>query len=82
MNLLFLENLSRSLITFSLLLQLFTMVTKKNIKINGYAFVTYSFSSFLMAYVYKTKDVYFTNRVLFKIFNSTVLFIIGILALK
>ena len=81
MNMLFLENLARGLITFSLLLQLFSMVNKKNIKINGYAFVTYALSSFLMAYAYKTKDMYFTNRVLFKIFNSTVLLLIGILAL-
>ena len=81
MDVLFLENLSRFLASFSLLFQLCTMMKNKNIKINGYAFIMYSMSAYIMAYVYKSKDMHFSNRANFKIFNSTVLLTIGILAL-
>ena len=74
MDILFLENISRWLITFSLLLQLYSMVNNKNIKLNGYAFI--------MTYAYNVNDMYLSSRVKFKLFNSAILLFIGILALQ
>lgn len=82
MDILFLENISRWLITFSLLLQLYSMVNNKNIKVNGYAFIMYALGAFIMTYSYKAKDMYLSSRVKFKLFNSTILLFIGILALQ
>jgi hypothetical protein len=82
MDILFLENISRWLITFSLLLQLYSMVNNKNIKVNGYAFIIYAFGAFIMTYAYKFNDMYLSSRVKFKLFNSIVLLFIGILALQ
>lgn len=82
MDVLFLENLSRWLITFSLLLQLYSMVNNKNIKVNGYAFIIYALGAIIMTYAYKAKDMYLSSRAKIKMFNSIVLLCIGILALQ
>jgi len=57
------------------------MMNNKNIKINGYAFIIYAIGAFIMTYAYKFKDMYLSDRVKFKLFNSIVLLTIGILAL-
>jgi len=82
MDILFLENISRWLITFSLLLQLYSMVNNKNIKVNGYAFIIYALGAFIMTYAYNVNDMYLSSRVKFKLFNSAILLFIGILALQ
>ncbi len=68
--------ISRVLITIAILMQLFQLRT--NNRVNSNAFFIYSFASYMMAYDYYQKDRQYTQRVLFKTFNSTMLLLIAI----
>lgn len=73
--------LSRVLISGALLLQLYMLT--KNKYICSTAFFIWAFASYLMAYDYYKKDnKKFSQRVSFKIFNSTLLVLIAILAMR
>jgi hypothetical protein len=73
-----LSMISRVLITIAILSQLFHL--RKNKQIVPSAFFLYSFASFMMAYEYYKMDGDMSTRFLFKMFNSTALLLIGIMA--
>ena len=74
--------ISRIIVTLALFIQLVHLV-KVNKQIYSNAFLLYSAGSYLMAYNYYMEDMRkFSTRVLFKIFNSTVILLIGILSMK
>ena len=73
-----LSTISRILITIALLMQLFQLRTSN--RINSNAFFIYSFGAYMMAYDYYQEDKKYSKRVLFKIFNSTVLLLIAIIS--
>ena len=66
---------SRVMIMAALLMQLMHLM-QKNKTIYSPAFLVYSLGAYLMTYDYYTIDGAFSSRVLFKLFNSTVLFLI------
>jgi len=66
---------ARVMITSALLMQLMHLM-QKNKTIYSPAFLVYSLGSYLMTYNYYTADGEFSSRVLFKLVNSTVLFLI------
>lgn len=74
-----LATLSRILITIALLLQLLHL--RKNKTIYYPTFIIFSFASYIMSYEYYKADREYSSRVLFKIFNSTILLLIGILSM-
>ena len=74
-----LSGICRILITIAILMQLFKLRTSKNISSN--AFFIYSFASYMMAYDYYQKDRQFSERVLFKMFNSTMLLLVAIFSM-
>jgi 4-hydroxybenzoate polyprenyltransferase len=72
-----LETTSRILITLAILLQLFMLRTSK--RLCSTSFFIWSVASYMMTYDYYTKDnKQFTQRVSFKLFNSTMLLLIAI----
>ncbi len=73
------STISRTLITIAILMQLFKLRTSKNVSSN--AFFIYSFASYTMVYDYYQKDRQFTERVLFKMFNSTMLLLVAIFSM-
>ncbi len=74
--------IARIIVTLSLLSQLWHVI-KVNKQIFPIAFICYSFGSYLMAYNYYLSDMNnLTNRVMFKLFNSTVILLIGLLTMK
>jgi hypothetical protein len=73
-----LSMISRVLITIAILSQLFHL--RKNKQIVPSAFLLYSFASYMMAYEYYKMDREMSSRFLFKMFNSTALLLIGIMA--
>jgi hypothetical protein len=73
------STISRTLITIAILMQLFKLRTSKNVSSN--AFFIYSFASYMMVYDYYQKDRQFTERVLFKMFNSTMLLLVAIFSM-
>lgn len=79
LNYLELATISRLLITLAFLLQLFHL--RKNKQIYSPSFFIYSFASYMMAYEYYKMDKKYTSRVNFKIFNSTVILLIAIMAM-
>ena len=66
---------ARVMVTAALLMQLMHLM-QKNKTIYSPAFLVYSLGAYLMTYNYYTVDGEFSSRVLFKLFNSTVLFLI------
>jgi hypothetical protein len=71
------ETISRTLITIAILMQLF--YAQKNKRICSSAFFIWSFGAYMMAYDYYIKDnMQYTERVMFKLFNSTVLLLIAV----
>ena len=74
--------LARFIITIALLSQLFHLVMV-NKQIYSNAFFLYAVGSYMMAYNYYMEDMgQMTYRVMFKIFNSTVIALIGILSMR
>jgi len=72
-----LETISRILVTVAILLQLYTLRTSK--RVCSTSFFIWSIASYMMAYDYYTKDnKQFSQRVSFKLFNSTMLLLIAI----
>ena len=71
------ETISRILITIAILLQLFMLRTSKRLCSN--AFFIWAIASYMMTYDYYMKDnKQLSQRVSFKIFNSTMLLLIAI----
>ena len=71
------ETISRILITIAILLQLYGLRTSK--RINSTSFFMWAIGSYMMTYDYYLKDnKQYTQRVSFKIFNSTMLLLIAI----
>jgi len=74
--------LARFIITIALLSQLFHLVMV-NKQIYSNAFFLYAIGSYMMAYNYYMEDMkQMTYRVMFKIFNSTVIALIAILSMR
>ena len=72
----YLETISRILVTLAILLQLFMLRTSK--RVCSTSFFMWSGASYMMAYDYYTKDnKQFSQRVSFKLFNSTMLLLIA-----
>jgi len=72
-------NVAKSLITIAILMQLYQLRTNKNISSN--AFFIYALGSYMMAYNYYMEyNKQYTDRVLFRVFNSTMLLSIAILS--
>jgi hypothetical protein len=77
-----LQVISRIMITVAIFSQLIHVIYV-NKQIYVPTFIIYAIGSYIMAYCYYTEDNFkFTYRTLFKIFNSTVLLLIGLLCLK
>jgi len=66
---------ARVIVSAALLMQLMHLM-QKNKTIYSPAFLVYSLGAYLMTYNYYTVDGEFSSRVLFKLFNSTFLFLI------
>jgi len=74
--------IARILVTLALLGQLIHLA-KVNKQIYSNAFLLYALGSYIMAYNYYLEDMkQFSTRVMFKIFNSTVILLIGLLSMK
>ena len=69
----------RIMITFALLLQLNHLRTNK--KIFPLTFILWSLASYIISYEYYKQDGKYTSRIYFKIFNSTLILLIAIMAL-
>ena len=85
-NKLFLQSIGIYTVTFSVLLQIYSMIINKNNKINSYAFILYGLGGFLLTYSVNVKPLVQDDKFLlslrkFEILNSLALFFIGILAL-
>jgi hypothetical protein len=73
------ETISRILITIAILMQLFMLRTSK--RLCSTSFFIWSIASYMMTYDYYTKDnKQFSQRVSFKLLNSTMLLLIAILS--
>ena len=68
-------NLSRVMVTTALIMQ-FMHLIQKNKTIYSPAFLIYSLGAYIMTYEYYIMDHEFSSRVLFKLVNSTILFLI------
>lgn len=74
--------IARIIITLALFSQLVHLITV-NKQIYSNAFLFYAVGSYIMAYNYYMEDMnQLSTRVMFKIFNSTVILLIGILSMK
>jgi hypothetical protein len=74
--------ISRFIITLALFSQLIHVITV-NKQIYSNAFIVYAIGSYIMAYNYYLEDTkQITYRVMFKLFNSTVILLIGVLSMK
>ena len=74
--------IARFIVTVALLSQLFHLIMV-NKQIYSNAFLLYAVGSYIMAYNYYMEDMgQMTYRVMFKIFNSTVIALIGILSMR
>lgn len=74
-----LETFSRILISIALVLQLFNL--KKNKFIYSPSFLILSLGSYMMAYKYYKINTKYTSRVIFKLFNATILLLISIFSM-
>ena len=81
MNISTISTISRILIAIAFIFQIVTMVSQKTRLINPYAFFLYAIAAYMMSYVYYKEDNKMTQRTYFKIFNSTLIVVIAILAL-
>ena len=76
-----LQHISRILITIAILGQLIHVIYV-NKQIYVPTFIIYSIGSYIMSYSYYREDNFnITSRVKFKIFNSTILLLIGLICL-
>ena len=76
-----LEIFSRMLISCSILLQLYSMISKTNIRVNSYAFLLYGIGALLCSYTYYVEDTRtFQYRTILKTINGIMLLIIGLYA--
>ena len=74
--------IARFIVTVALLSQLFHLIMV-NKQIYSNAFLLYALGSYIMAYNYYMEDMgQMTYRVMFKIFNSTVIALIAILSMR
>lgn len=74
--------IARIIVTLALFSQLIHLIIV-NKQICSNSFLLYAVGSYLMAYNYYMEDMKkITTRVMFKIFNSTVILLIGILSMK
>ena len=65
------------MVTIAILMQLYQLRSSK--RVSSFAFFIYAIAAYMMAYDYFMKDnKQFTQRVSFKIFNSTMLLLIAI----
>ena len=72
------DTLARLFITMAILSQLFHL--RKNKQIYSPAFFLYALGSYIMTYEYYKMDRMYSNRVLFKLFNSTMLLLIAVMS--
>jgi hypothetical protein len=73
-----LDTLARLFITIAILSQLFHL--RKSKQVYSPAFFLYSFGSYMMAYDYYRMDGRYSTRVMFKLFNSTMLLLIALMS--
>lgn len=77
-----LQLISRIVISIAIFAQLIHVIYV-NKQIYVPTFILYAMGSYIMTYCYYTEDNFkITHRILFKLFNSTVLLLIGLLCWK
>jgi hypothetical protein len=77
-----LDYLARIIITGALFSQLLHIIYV-NKQIYAPAFIIYAIASYMMAYQYYKDDKFImTSRLKFKLFNSTILMLIGLLSMR
>ena len=69
----------RVMITFALLLQLNHLRTSK--RVYPLTFMLWALASYIMSYEYYKQDGKYTSRVYFKIFNATLILLIGFMSI-
>ena len=72
------DTLARLFITLALLSQLFHL--RKSKQIYSPAFFLYAIGAYMMTYEYYKMDGRYSNRVMIKIFNSTLILIIALMS--